>query len=27
MPGAVYATTAGGLANGLTGQILYGGKR
>ncbi len=24
--GAVYATTAG-LANGLTGQILYGGKR
>lgn len=26
MPGAVYATTAG-LANGLTGQIVYGGKK
>jgi hypothetical protein len=26
MQGGVYATTAG-LANGLTGQILYGGKK
>ena len=26
MPGAVYATTSG-LANSLTGQIIYGGKR